>query len=83
MYLRDGNDLSLDFSDLVLSLHVVPELGLSKAGVLSENSHSVELGVGVLLRGETSANHEVLSYLMLAQTSENLHQTAWTTRRRL
>ena len=62
-YLRDGHNFSLDLSDFVLSLHVIPELRLSKASVLSENSHSVELGVGVLFRRKTSANHEVLSDL--------------------
>jgi hypothetical protein len=33
----------------VLSLHVVPELRLSKDGVLGEHSHSVEGGIRVLL----------------------------------
>ena len=43
------DDLALDLSDFVLSLHVVPELGLSKHGVFCENSHSVESGVRILL----------------------------------
>ncbi len=47
----------------MLSLHVVPELGLGKHRVTSENSHSVESRVGVLLSGETSANDEELSHL--------------------
>ena len=47
----------------MLSLHVVPELGLSKHGVLSENSHSVESGVRILLRWEASANNKELSNL--------------------
>ena len=47
----------------MLSLHVVPELGLSKHGVLSENSHSVESRVRVLFSGKGSANDEELSDL--------------------
>ncbi len=47
--LLNRDDFSLDLSDFVLSLHVVPELGLSKDGVLSENSHSVESRIRVLL----------------------------------
>jgi hypothetical protein len=49
----------------VLSLHVVPELRLSKDGVLGENSHSVESRVRILLTWETSANNEELSNLKL------------------
>lgn len=59
----DGDDLTLDLSDLVLSLHVVPELGLSKNWVGGEHSHSVEGGVRLLLGREASANHEELSDL--------------------
>lgn len=47
--LLNRDDLTLDLSDLVLSLHVVPELGLSKNWVSSEHSHSVEGGIRVLL----------------------------------
>jgi len=47
----------------VLSFHVVPELGLGEHWILSENPHSVELGMGVLLSREGSADHEVLSDL--------------------
>ena len=61
--LLNRDDLTLDLSDFVLSLHVVPELGLSKHGVLSENSHSVESRVRCLLRWETSANNKELSHL--------------------
>ena len=43
------DDLALDLSDFVLSLHVVPELRLSKDRVLAEHSHSVESRVRVLL----------------------------------
>ena len=57
------DDLTLYLSDFVLSLHVIPELRLSKDGVLAKHSHSVESGVRVLLRGETSADDEELSDL--------------------
>ena len=63
--LLDRDDFTLDLSDLVLSLHVVPELRLSKDGVLGENSHSVESRVRILLTWETSANNEELSNLKL------------------
>lgn len=62
-YLGDGDDLSLDLSDFVLSLHVVPELRLSEDSVLSEDSHSVELGLWFSLAGQTSSDHEKLSDL--------------------
>lgn len=39
--LADGNDLSLGSSDLVLSLHLVPESGSSDNSVLCEDSDSV------------------------------------------
>ena len=61
--LLNRDDLTLDLSDLVLSLHVVPELGLCEDWVLCENSHSVESWVWDLLRRKTSANHEELSDL--------------------
>lgn len=61
--LLNRDDLSLDLSDFVLSLHVVPELGLGKNWVSSEHSHSVEGGVRVLLSRKSSANNEELSHL--------------------
>ena len=59
----DRDDFTLDLSDLVLSLHVVPELRLSKDGVLGENSHSVESRIRVLITWKTSADNEELSNL--------------------
>lgn len=47
----------------MLSLHVVPELRLSEDRVLGEDSHSVELGLGISLAGQTSSDHEKLSDL--------------------
>ena len=57
-YLRDIDDLTLDLSDLVLSLHVVPELALGKNCIWGEYSHSVESGIWVLLSGQCSSNNE-------------------------
>lgn len=43
--LGGGNDLTLNLADLVLSLHVVPELGTSKNGIASKHADSVQLGL--------------------------------------
>ena len=61
--LAGGNNLSLNLSDLVLSLHVVPELAAGKDGVGGEHTHSVELGFGALLRGVSSTDNVELSDL--------------------
>jgi hypothetical protein len=58
-----GNDFTLDLADLVLTLHVVPELGASENGVTSEDAHSEKLGVRILFAGESSADHVELSDL--------------------
>ena len=39
--LGNGNDLSLDLSNLVLSLHLIPELGSSENDVLGKDSNSI------------------------------------------
>lgn len=59
------DDFALNLSNLVLSLHVVPELGTSKNGVTSKDAHSVELGLGGLLTGEGSADNVELSDLQI------------------
>jgi len=58
-----GDDLSLDLSNLVLSLHVIPELGSGEDGVRGEHTHSVKLGLGSLLRGVSSSDNVKLSDL--------------------
>lgn len=58
-----GNDFTLDLADLVLALHVVPELGAGENGVTSEDAHSEKLGVRILFAGEGSADHVELSDL--------------------
>jgi len=55
--LAGRDDFTLDLADLVLSLHVVPELGASKNGVTGENADSVQLGLGDLLGGESATNN--------------------------
>ena len=62
-----GHDLTLHSSHLVLTLHVVPVFGTSEHLVASEDSHSVKLGVGVFLTGESSADDKVLSDLNYTQ----------------
>ena len=42
---RSRNDFTLDLADLVLALHVVPELGASKHGITSKDADSVKLGL--------------------------------------
>ena len=61
--LAGGDDFALNLSNLVLSLHVVPELGASQDGVTTKDTHSVELGGRVLLTGESSADNVKLSNL--------------------
>jgi len=61
--LRSRNDLALALADLVLALHEVPELGASEHLVASKHTHSEELGLGALLRGQSSADNVKLSHL--------------------
>jgi len=61
--LADRHDLTLTLSDLVLTLHFVPELGSSNDGVLCKNSNSIASWVLVSFRWGFSANNPVLSHL--------------------
>jgi hypothetical protein len=61
--LGSGDDLTLDLADLVLTLHVIPELGPGENGVTMEDTHSVELRVRGLIRGETSTDNVKLFQL--------------------
>ena len=58
-----GDDFTLNLANLMLSLHVIPELGASNNSVLLEHSHSVELGIGVLLSCKSSSHNKELSHL--------------------
>jgi len=49
--LAGGDDLTLDSSDLVLSLHLVPVLGSGEDFVSAEDSDSVKSGLGDFLTG--------------------------------
>ena len=62
-YLAGLNDLTLDLSDLMLSLHVVPELGSGEHGITRENTHAVKFGIRIILAGESSSDDEELSHL--------------------
>ena len=61
--LRGRDDLTLDLADLVLSLHVVPELGSGEHGITRENTHAVKFGIRIILAGESSSDDEELSHL--------------------
>jgi len=61
--LASGDDLTLDLTDLVLTLHVIPELGPGEDGVTMEHTHSVQLRVRGLVRGETSSDNVELFQL--------------------
>ena len=58
-----GDDFTLNLADLMLSLHMIPELGASENSVSLEHSHSVELRVGVLLSSKSSSHNKELSHL--------------------
>ena len=58
-----GDDFTLNLANLMLSLHVVPELRPGEDGISLENTHSVELGIGVLLRSEGSSDDKELFQL--------------------
>lgn len=58
-----GDDFALDLSDLVLALHVVPELGASNDSVAFEHTHSVKLWVRVSFGGQGTTHNVELSNL--------------------
>ena len=68
--LAGRDDFTLNFANLVLPLHVVPELGPGENGVPLEDTHSVEGRVWVRLRGEGTTHNVELSQL----SNENEHQ---------
>ena len=72
-YLTGVDNLALYASDLVLSLHVVPELGPGEDGVTGEETHSEELWVSLLFGWEGSADNVELSNLKMSQ---NCYDTA-------
>ena len=57
------DDLALDLSDFVLSLHVVPILGASQHCIASKHSHSVERGFWDLLTWKGTTDNLELSNL--------------------
>lgn len=61
--LVNGHDLSVSGSNLVLSLHLVPELGTSQHWVLSEDSHSEQSWLWGSLSWKASSDNPVLSNL--------------------
>lgn len=65
--LASGDDFTLDLADLVLALHVVPELGAGEDGVALEDAHAVQGRVGGLLSGQGSSHNVKLSQLQQGQ----------------
>ena len=61
--LAGGDSLTLDLSDLVLALHVVPELGASEDSITMEHTHAVERWVRVLLGWQSTTDDIKLSQL--------------------
>jgi hypothetical protein len=61
--LAGGDDFALNLTDLVLPLHMVPELGPGEHGVWRKHTHSVKLRIRGLLSGESSTDDVVLSQL--------------------
>jgi hypothetical protein len=58
-----GHNFALASSHFVLPLHLVPEAGPGKHGVLGENSDSIASRLGFALTGSLSANNPELSDL--------------------
>ena len=65
--LRNRNDLSLAFSNLVLSLHFIPEVGSGEDDVLSEDSDSVTGWLWVALARKLSSDNPILLNLQSKQ----------------
>ena len=61
--LGGGDDLTLDLADLVLSLHLVPELGASEDGIAGKDAHTEKLGVLVRLSDKSATDDVELSQL--------------------
>jgi len=72
--LAGGDDLTLNLTDLVLSLHEVPELRSGENGVSSENTHSVESGIGNLSGSEGSSDNEELSQLQKKSNIRHMNE---------
>ena len=62
-YLARVDDFTLDLSDFVLSLHVVPELRPSQDGITCEDAHSVQLGILVVGGWQAPTDNVELSHL--------------------
>ena len=61
-----GNNFTLNLTDFVLALHVVPEFGTSNNWVTCKDTHSEKLWVWVLFGNwQSSANDVKLSHLKI------------------
>ena len=63
VYLVDRENLALSTLKLLLSSHVIPELGLGNHSVFSEDSEGQHFGVGIFFAGVSPSEDNVLSDL--------------------
>ena len=61
------DDLTLVLADLVLFLHVVPELGFCEHEITRENNHSLKRGIRIIIAVESSYDDVKLLYLLLVR----------------
>jgi hypothetical protein len=71
------DDLTLYAADLVLALHVVPELGPGEHFIPGENADTVESGLGDGLRGQFSADNVELTNSLLTRCNSNSFDHFW------
>ena len=78
MYFGNADNFSVGSLESVVELHEVPELGLGNDLVLGEDSHGVEILLGILsLVSKSSSNNQKLSDLRkLKKVPRNLPQGA-------
>ena len=72
--LADGNDFTLALSNLVLSLHLVPEVRSSNDCVLGENPDSVAGWIGVRLAWKLSTGNPILFDLQFTKISQPIRE---------
>ena len=59
-YLIDSENLTSSLLHLLQSVHEIPITGLGGDGVGGEESHSVDLGLGIVLSGESATDDVIV-----------------------
>ena len=59
-YLVDSENLTSSLLHLLQSVHEIPVAGLGSDGVGSEESHSVDLGLGIVLSRESATDDVIV-----------------------